>query len=73
MKFYRVHHYTFQDSSLGIAWFTSKRGAEKEVAAGRTSNVGDDYDPRIEVVEIKPTRAGILAALRTYAAHPNNG
>lgn len=76
MKFYRVHYRMEGGNSAGFSWHTSKREAKKQ-AAEAVRNDPDEYDaisgpPTLDEVEIKPTRAGILAALRSHAAHGSN-
>lgn len=66
MRFYRVENYNDHDSSLGFEWFVNRKAAEAAAAA-----LGTQRD--VEVVEITPTKAGILKALESYAAHPDNG
>lgn len=67
MKLYRVHHADYGGlGSAGFSWHTSKRGAEKAEREGGA-------DSSIELVEINPTKAGILKLLNRYADHPDNG
>lgn len=76
MKFYRVSLSCEGGNSGGFVWGTNRA----HVAAQRAWAMRNDPEeykrtgtPEIEVVEIEPTKAGILAALRQYAAHPDNG
>lgn len=76
MRFYKVEYLGENVQSLGCSWHTSRREAER--AAKESIGAGDHDEPitekpEIEVVEIKPTKAGILAALNTHAVHPDNG
>lgn len=65
MKFYCVPIRNEDQNSGGYNWFTNKREAEAEHKAHGL------YD--IQVVDIKPTKAGILRALNIHASHPDNG
>lgn len=85
MRFYRVHVYDDADGSRGYQWFTRKREAEQVVRAesmpvkrpdlddGTPDATPDQTPLQVEPIDIEPTRAGILKALRIYASHPNNG
>jgi hypothetical protein len=72
MKIYRLHVRQHQAGSVGYQFFTSKAAAE---IAEREAKCHEDHEataidgPR----EIKLTKAGVLAALNLYAAHPDNG
>jgi hypothetical protein len=71
MRFYRVHRYSSSDGSFGYEFFVSKTDAEK---AAREWNADSEGDPaEVDLIEIEPTKAGILDALNRYADHPNNG
>lgn len=75
MKFYRVKLYDAADGSMGFVWFSSRREADKE-AVSFNKEVGPDRrqpEATVEVVEIGPTKRAVLAALNTYATHPDNG
>jgi hypothetical protein len=76
MKFYRLHMSAGPDGSAGYQFFTSMSAAEKakrdHVKALKYDNEETD-NVDIEPIEIKPTKAGILAALNRYAKHPDNG
>ncbi len=75
MRFYSVHFYSGVDGSFGYEWFTARIDAEQ---ASRQAVRADpdrysDGPPEIAEVDIEPTKAGILEALREHASHPNNG
>lgn len=74
MRFYRVHKYEIIDGSSGSDWFTTKSEATKAANQWHREN-GDETGGRVDVdiVEIEPTKAGILRALNLYASHPDNG
>jgi hypothetical protein len=75
MKFYRVKYRIEAGCSNGFGWYTSKAEAERAAKAA-VKNDPEEYKteaPEIEDVEIEATKAGVLAALRTYAGHPDNG
>lgn len=61
MKFYRVSWYGGDESARMADWATSQRAAARIVAAHK------DEDPDMLVVDIEPTRAGILEALHHWA------
>lgn len=78
MKFYRLSKCSVQDNHLGFEFYTNCREALK----ARSDWYGDFKDEErvcdcqgseIDVIEIEPTKKGILAALRLYADHPDNG
>lgn len=72
MRFYRVRYTVEGGVSGGYTWHTSKRGAEKAVRAFTDrSDVEDGAE--VSEVEIEPTKRGILAALKQYASHADNG
>ena len=88
MKFYRVGHWSTQESSRGYSWFTNKKDAMADKKAWEAESHPDGdrdfgygperihanlYEAEIEVVSIKANKAGILQALKSYASHPNNG
>jgi hypothetical protein len=72
MKFYRLHKQN-EDGSHGFEWFTVRRKAE--VAKREWDEGGvDTYNcAELELVEVRPTKAGILQALKSYADHADNG
>lgn len=70
MRFYRVHAEVEGGISGGFGWHTAKSKAERE--ARKLAKAGGP-PCEVEVVEVTPTKAGILRALRRYAAHPDNG
>lgn len=76
MIFYRNTYYTDGGNSAGYSWHTSLREARK-FAADAVENDPQEYEvspkPIPEKISIKPTRAGILAALKRYAEAANNG
>lgn len=72
MKFYRLHTYCEGGNSNGFAWFTTRADAER--AKREDVAVSPEEEPgAIDVIEVTPTKAGILDALCRYASHPDNG
>ena len=72
MKFYRVSRSSY-GSSYGFEYHATKKEA---LARKREweSDIGiDDALAKIEVIDIEPTKRGILDALRKLASHPDNG
>jgi hypothetical protein len=72
MKLYRITHYIDGGSSGGFSWETSVEAAKRTAAEYKRNNP-DELDSEIEPVEFEPTKAGILALLRQYAQHADNG
>lgn len=74
MKFYRLHQTYDHGSSVGYVFFMTMASAEKAQREWLKENAGEDPEANeIDTIEVKPTRAGILAALNQYADHPDNG
>ncbi len=71
MKFYRVAKSTEGGNSDGFEFFTNRADAEKDVR--QFLRVEPDEFSRVDVIEVTPTKAGILRALKLYASHPDNG
>lgn len=69
VRFYRVHGKDIRGRSLGYSWSSSKRDAFRARAELRKGGSSAELEP----VEVRPTRAGILEALRLHASHPDNG
>ena len=79
MRFYKVDYQSYNDSSHGFDWFTTKADAEKarydwEAQGGESDFVylKEEY-AIISVINIEPNKAGILDALNSQARHPDNG
>lgn len=70
MRFYRLE---FQRGggyeSNGFEFYTVRAEAEK----ARREHDDPCCVGTVDVVDIIPTKAGILAALREFASHPDNG
>jgi hypothetical protein len=75
VKFYKLHRTHEAGISAGLEYFTSRRAAESALSIWRRNSPGDveDQTGEIEVIEVEPTRAGILSALNKYANHADNG
>jgi hypothetical protein len=74
MKFYRVSRFVEHGNSAGFGWHTSREKAEAECKEWREqTDDAEETEPEIEIVEVVPTKKGILRALRLYANHPDNG
>ncbi len=71
MKLYRVHIASRRDGSLGFSYATNKR----HVATIKQEDETDDGDVTcdVEEIEVALTKVGVLAALRRYGSHPDNG
>ena len=68
MRFYQVALYCSDEGHAGSEFFTSKRDAQRAL---REIGYGDG--DQIIPIDIEPTKAGILLALKDLASHPNNG
>jgi hypothetical protein len=75
MRFYQVHMTHEAGESAGYSYHTSKRDAEQAMAHWRSNDPGPDldHDASITEIEIRPTKAGILSALKRFASHNDNG
>ncbi len=76
-KFYQVHYSTEGGNCAGYSWHTSHSDAMK-AAKEAVENDPKEYEsigegPEISLIEIDNTKGGILEALRSFAAHPDNG
>jgi hypothetical protein len=71
MKFYRVHRTVEGGQSAGYEFVTSKEAAEKLARDLVRENPREGAE--VLLIELAPTRAGILAALNAFAGHPDNG
>ena len=78
MKFYRVRFSCGGGNSGGFSWHTTMRKAEA-AANEAVKNDPEEYAlkrsgrPAIDLIEIAPTKEGILKALNSFADHPDNG
>lgn len=70
MRFYLVEQKEAGES-FGFLWFTRKDKAEEALRECRGD--GEDDESTLVVVNIEPTKQGILQALKLYASHPDNG
>lgn len=74
MKIYRVSLWSDSgDGSTGYSYHSSKREAEKAARENRSAKSNDSPDPDVEVIDVSPTRAGIIKVLNRYGGHPDNG
>jgi hypothetical protein len=62
MRFYRVTYCVDHGSSAGYSWHTSRREASTE-ATKYWHDHPEDGRPKIQPIDVEPTKAGILAAL----------
>jgi hypothetical protein len=73
MKFYQVHILHDAGTSVMFKYYTRKNDAQKAVDAWNEDHNGDSHDATIDMIEIEPTKLGILRALNRYASHADNG
>jgi hypothetical protein len=71
MRFYRVHPTTEGGNSAGFQFFTTRHDANK--FARQYTRDNPDESAEIDVVEVTPTKLGILDTLNRYASHELNG
>lgn len=73
MDIFRVSYSTSLASSLGFEWFTSLTAAQK--AQRQFEKRKDHEDPVAEIlkIELKTTKADVVALLNKFASHPDNG
>lgn len=72
MRFYRISMISVQEANggehTGYEYATSKRAAARIVADYRAT-----HRCKVSVINVKPTRTGILHALNVYGGHADNG
>ena len=82
MRFYKVSIVDDGEGHQGAEWFRTKREAERCARENtyyiardphKIQDMTVDQTAEIEVVDVTPTKAGILRALRDHASHPDNG
>lgn len=72
MRFYQVASFTIDGSSTGFDFYSDKRTAQRAVR--EVANYSDDRErAEMTVIEVTPTKAGILDALNRLASHADNG
>jgi hypothetical protein len=70
MKFYQLILSHNAGESAGFEYFTTLNDAERTARKWAKS---EDGSSEIKVIEIEPSKSGILRALNHYASHPDNG
>lgn len=73
MRFYKVSLQTVEAGDLGAEWYTDLKTAKRSADDFERFNAEDDPEAVVTPVDIQPTKAGILAALKMHATHPDNG
>lgn len=73
MRFYRLHFHKEGGNSDGYEWFTSLAPAKRAKREQDSAVDPDDACDEVEVVDVTPTKDGILFALREFGSHANNG
>jgi len=74
MKFYRISLTSVADGHQGYEYTTTKPAANAIQKGWLESATEEDgHASSVEEIDIKPTKAGILAALKMYADHAENG
>lgn len=68
MRFYRLEARDLRGRCLGYTWSSSKRALFARRAELRRAG----QVVTLELVELEPSRSGILRALNLYASHPDN-
>lgn len=72
MRIYKLRIAEEHGNSMGYEFFPSKHAAEKAKRAW-LSESPEDRTATVSLVEITPTKTGIIAALNRHASHPDNG
>jgi hypothetical protein len=70
MRFYRLHRRTGGGISGSFQFYTRRADAERD---GRAWAKQEFEGWEVDVVDVTPTKAGILRALEKYASHADNG
>lgn len=72
---YRVHLYDEQDGSFGFRFFTRKRDAQRALRAWIADSPGMRQGSRdlIDTTTTPRTQEAVLALLRRWAEHEQNG
>lgn len=83
MTFYRVRYLIEGGNSAGFSWHTSYRDAmttalhDYDEHPSEYNQTGatrmESVVARIDIIEIDPSKKGILEALKQFASHPDNG
>lgn len=76
MKFYKNTYRSTAEASHGYEFFTRQADADKAMREflKQRDHMNDCEDSICaEVIDIQPTKAGILSALRLHAQHADNG
>jgi hypothetical protein len=81
MKLYRLSKWESSDGHRGFSYFASRRAAVSARRQWLNDYIYESKKQRaemyagsdIDVIEVTPTREGILRFLNHYAAHPDNG
>lgn len=76
MRFYKVTTQNTIDRSCGFQFFTNVADVNSCVKEWETRGHDEEYNShytQVEVINIEPTKTGILKALRDHAMHPDNG
>jgi hypothetical protein len=74
MKVYRVHHYADAGTSIGFGYFSSKQEAIADKKRHDEKFADGNMDTaEIDSLDVKLTKAGVIAVLNQWADHPDNG
>ena len=71
----RIYRATFsnQGESYGFGFYSSRAAALKECSDIKKLREEEEITCSIELINVKPTKAGIISALNLYGGHPDNG
>lgn len=70
MKIYKVFQGFTSDGNQGYSYHGSKALADKALKECEDNEIKDG---EIEIIEVTPTKAGIILALNIHGSHNDNG
>ena len=70
---YRVHYASESESSNGFDYFATKHEAEQALARWRQQRDGDSAGSDIECAPVPKTKAAMIALLKDWGGHADNG
>jgi len=76
MKIYKVDYRAEGYTSRGFSFHSSKREADQAGRSAMKAAQGAEEDIasfEVELIEVQPTRRGIVETLNRHAKHPDNG
>lgn len=71
MKIYKVT-YRYQEASEGFYYTSSLKDAKTNDRNPDNHDV-TDFEKKIEIINVTPSKKGIIAALNSHSSHNDNG